>query len=101
MKKLKYLIFVLLLFPVSVLAGSKYVYIDDAHISKNLESKFEIDVDFTEFIGAYNLIYGNLGDEKIIAKVYDYTLDTAKEFESKGWKLTGTFYNFLTFVKNK
>lgn len=29
MKKLKYLIFVLLLFPVSVLAGSKYVYIDD------------------------------------------------------------------------
>lgn len=37
----------------------------------------------------------------IIAKVYDYTLDTAKEFESKGWKLTGTFYNFLTFVKNK
>ena len=29
MKKLKYLIFVLLLFPVSVFAGSKYVYIDD------------------------------------------------------------------------
>ena len=29
MKKLKYLIFVLLLFPVSVLAGSKYVYIDE------------------------------------------------------------------------
>ncbi|MCI5583382.1 MAG: sn-glycerol-3-phosphate ABC transporter ATP-binding protein UgpC [Anaeroplasma sp.] len=50
---------------------AEYVYIDDAHISKNLESKFEIDVDFTEFIGAYNLIYGNLGDEKIIAKVYD------------------------------
>ena len=50
---------------------AEYVYIDDAHISKNLESKFEIEVDFTEFIGAYNLIYGNLGDEKIIAKVYD------------------------------
>lgn len=36
-----------------------------------------------------------------IAKVYNYTLDTSKEFEKDGWTLTGTFYGFLTFRKDK
>ncbi len=36
-----------------------------------------------------------------IAKVYNYTFDTVKEMESSGWKITGTFYRFLTFRKDK
>ena len=49
---------------------SEYIFIDDAMLSKNKGSQFDIDVDYVEFLGAYNLIYGNIGDEKIIAKVY-------------------------------
>lgn len=49
---------------------SEYIFIDDASLAKNSESIFEIDVEYTEFLGAYNLIYGTFGDEKIIAKVY-------------------------------
>lgn len=37
----------------------------------------------------------------IIAKVYNYTLNTVKEMENDGWRLTGTYYGFLTFVKDK
>lgn len=31
--------------------------------------------------------------------VYDYTMDTVKEFEEAGWHLSGTYYHFLTFWK--
>ena len=37
----------------------------------------------------------------LIAKVYNYDLNTAKEMEAQGWTLTGTFYSFLTFRKDK
>ena len=37
----------------------------------------------------------------LIAKVYNYDLNTAKEMEAHGWTLTGTFYGFLTFRKDK
>ena len=37
----------------------------------------------------------------LIAHVYNYDLNTAKEMESRGWTLTGTFYGFLTFRKDK
>ena len=37
----------------------------------------------------------------LIAKVYNYDLNTAKEMEAQGWTLTGTFYGFLTFRKDK
>ena len=37
----------------------------------------------------------------LIAYVYNYDLNTAKEMEAQGWTLTGTFYSFLTFRKNK
>lgn len=49
---------------------SEYIFIDDASLAKNSESHFIIDVEYTEFLGAYNLIYGTFGDEKVIAKVY-------------------------------
>ena len=37
----------------------------------------------------------------LIAKVYNYDLNTVKEMEAQGWTLTGTFYSFLTFRKDK
>lgn len=49
---------------------SEYIYIDEESLKKNQYSKFTIDVDYSEFLGAYNLVYGLYGDEKIIAKVY-------------------------------
>ena len=49
---------------------SEYIYIDDAMKSKNPDAVFDLDVDYTEFLGAYNLIYGFIGEEKVIAKVY-------------------------------
>lgn len=36
-----------------------------------------------------------------ICKVYNYNLDTVKEMELNGWTLTGTYYGFLTFRKDK
>lgn len=37
----------------------------------------------------------------LIAHVYNYDLNTAKEMKSQGWTLTGTFYGFLSFRKDK
>ena len=37
----------------------------------------------------------------LIAYVYNYDLNTAKEMESQGWTLTGTYYGFLSFRKDK
>lgn len=35
-----------------------------------------------------------------VATVYNYTMDTAKEWKEKGWILTGTYYNSLTFRRD-
>ena len=40
-------------------------------------------------------------ENALIAHVYNYDLDTKKEMEAQGWTLTGTFYSFLTFRKDK
>lgn len=37
----------------------------------------------------------------LIAKVYNYDLNTVKEMEAQGWTLTGTYYTFLSFQKVK
>lgn len=37
----------------------------------------------------------------IFCRVYNYDLDTVKEMELNGWVLTGTYYGFLTFRKDK
>lgn len=34
------------------------------------------------------------------ASVYNYTMDTVKEWKEKGWVLTGTYYGFLTFRRD-
>lgn len=49
---------------------SEYIKVDDASLSLHKDSAFEIQVDYTEFLGAYTLIYGLFGGENIIAKVY-------------------------------
>ena len=40
-------------------------------------------------------------DTGTICRVYNYDLDTVKEMESEGWMLTGTYYGFLSFRKDK
>ena len=35
-----------------------------------------------------------------LAIVYDYNMDTVREWEANGWKLEGTYYGFLTFWKH-
>lgn len=49
----------------------EYVYMDEASLTANKNSLFELDFDYEEHLGAYNLIYGNFGDETVIAKVND------------------------------
>ncbi len=46
-----------------------FVYIDDASLAKFSDAKFEMEVDYAESLGSYNLIYGKFGGEKVIAKV--------------------------------
>ncbi len=60
---------------------AEYAYIDDATLEKNSESKFTLDVDYTEYLGAYNLIYGKFGEENLICKVYNRSDITDKKIE--------------------
>lgn len=34
------------------------------------------------------------------ATVYNYNMDTVREWEANGWHLEGTYYGFLTFWKH-
>jgi multiple sugar transport system ATP-binding protein len=56
---------------VTLAVRAEYIYIDDAYLAENKESQFTINVDYVEYLGAYNLIYGFVGDETIISKVYN------------------------------
>ncbi len=47
-----------------------YVYVDEASLKKYKDSIFDLNIDYFEYLGSYKLIYGFLGEEKIIAKVY-------------------------------
>lgn len=47
-----------------------YVYMDEESLAKFSESTFDLNVDYSEHLGAYNLVYGNIGEERCIAKVY-------------------------------
>ena len=48
----------------------EYIHIDDAFLSTHKDSTFEMNIELTEFLGAYHLLYGDFGGEKVIAKVY-------------------------------
>ena len=67
---------------VTLAVRAEYIYIDDAHLAENKESQFTIAVDYIEYLGAYNLIYGNIGDEAIISKVYNRTEMAEKEIKA-------------------
>ena len=47
----------------------EYVFIDSESIEKYQGQSFEFEVDYYEYLGAYNLIYGNFGEERVVAKV--------------------------------
>jgi multiple sugar transport system ATP-binding protein len=46
-----------------------YVFIDEDSLTKYSNQQFEFEVDYVEYLGAYNLIYGNFGNETVVAKV--------------------------------
>ncbi len=47
-----------------------YVYMDDESLANNPNAQFTLDFEYEEHLGAYNLVYGNIGTERCIAKVY-------------------------------
>lgn len=53
----------------------EYVFIDEATLVENVDSQFEMQIEYDEFLGSYSLIYGSFGGEKIIAKIEDHKLD--------------------------
>ncbi len=61
---------------------AEYVYIDDASLQKYADSTFTLAVDYTEFLGAYTLIYGFFGDQAIISKVYQRNDIVDKELKA-------------------
>ena len=58
---------------------AEYAFIDDATLVNNPDSKFELNVDYTEYLGSYNLIYGKIGNENLICKVYNRSDITDKK----------------------
>lgn len=51
----------------------EYIYVDEASIEQ-FKATFTLNADYTEMLGAYNLVYGTLGEEgtdSIIAKIDD------------------------------
>ena len=61
---------------------AEYIAIDDASLAQNPDSHVHLVVDYTEYLGAYNLIYGKLGEESLISKVYNRQEITATEIEA-------------------
>ena len=55
-----------------------YVYMDEASLNENSKAVFNLDLEYEEHLGAYNLVYGTFGDERCIAKVYNRDDATAK-----------------------
>lgn len=48
-----------------------YVYMDEASLSNNNDATFDLNLDYEEHLGAYNLVYGTFGNERCIAKVFN------------------------------
>ena len=47
----------------------EYVLVDDEALNENKEQTFDFVVDYSEYLGAYKLVYGTFGDELVVAKV--------------------------------
>lgn len=48
----------------------EYAYVDEASLDR-FDAKFEMDVEYGEMLGSYNLLYGTMGTDSLIAKVDD------------------------------
>lgn len=55
----------------SVVMASRpdYVFMDEESLHKFSSAKFELEVEYSEMLGSYNLIYGKFNGERAIAKV--------------------------------
>jgi multiple sugar transport system ATP-binding protein len=47
----------------------EYVYIDEKSLAKFKDSTVHMSIDYTEYLGAYNLVYAKFGEDQFIAKV--------------------------------
>ena len=71
----------------SVIMASRpdYVFIDDENIEKYNQQQFEFEIDYVEYLGAYDLVYGNIGEETVVAKV------NPKDVKKNTKKITACF----------
>ena len=71
----------------SVVMASRpdYVFIDDENIEKYNQQQFEFEIDYVEYLGAYDLVYGNIGEETVVAKV------NPKDVKKNTKKITACF----------
>lgn len=58
-----------------------YVYMDDESLNTFSEAHFTLDFEYEEHLGAYNLVYGNIGTDRCIAKVYGRDEAIEKQIE--------------------
>ena len=65
----------------TITADNRYVYIDEKSINKFKESTVHMSIDYTEYLGAYNLIYARFGEDQFIAKVSDRSQIEATELD--------------------
>ena len=61
---------------------AEYVYVDEASLKANPKSKFNMKMDYFEFLGAYTLVYGYLGEQSLIAKIYTRNQDFGGDIET-------------------
>jgi multiple sugar transport system ATP-binding protein len=47
----------------------EYVYIDEKSLAKFKDSTVHMSIDYTEYLGAYNLVYAKFGEDPFVAKV--------------------------------
>ena len=61
---------------------AEYIYIDDASLAKFKDSHIHLAIDYTEYLGAYNLIYAKLGEDNLISKVYNRSEINVQEIDA-------------------
>ncbi len=59
----------------------EYVKVDDASLKQFSQSTAEVEVDYSEMLGAYNLVYAELAGEKIICKVDERDVNISKNLK--------------------
>ena len=60
----------------------EYVFIDQASINTYSMQSFDFEIDYFEYLGAYKLLYGTFGNERIVAKVDALSLINSKTIKA-------------------